>query len=473
MDLWVHGVDQVVQVTLASDWSTIRLAVSSAQTVSLHDEGESKSRDVADCLVFALDCARLHAHPWRVSLAGVREVVIGRGEAREVQRLDDTAVVSIPDTSVSSVHARLRRAAGEWVVEDARSKNGTLVNGVPIERTPLTTRDLLEIGTSFCLLRRGAGDVMAEELERRPPGTRTLSDPLVRSFDLLTRVAPSPVPVLLLGETGTGKEMVARAVHELSQRAGRFTAVNCGALPDTLAASELFGARKGAFSGADADRAGLVQEADRGTLFLDEIAELPAASQAVLLRVLQEHELLPLGATRPIRVDIRVIAATNESLAERVVAGRFRKDLYARLRGFAITLPPLRERLEDIGLLIADLLPRVAAARSDAALSRRVARGLLGYDWPLNIRELEHMLASALVLAAGREIAPAHLPEEIRAAVNGDPSLSVQRERERLVRLIHEHGGNVSAMARALGTSRSHIRRLARRYEIELGDLRK
>ncbi len=281
------------------------------------------------------------------------------------------------------------------------------------------------------------------------------------------------MPVLLLGETGTGKERVARAVHHLAQRPGPFIAVNCGGLPQTLVASELFGARKGAYSGADADRPGLVQEAHRGTLFLDEIAELPEPSQATLLRVLQERELVPLGATRPIPVDIRVIAATHENLAERVAAKHFRKDLYARLRGFSLTLPPLRERLEDIGLLVADLLPRVAGARTaDIVLSRAVARGLLVYDWPLNVRELEHTLAAAVAITDRNEITPEHVPEELRLVMSGADSLPARREREKFASLVQEHGGNVSAMARALGTSRSQVRRLAQRYQIELESAR-
>jgi sigma-54 dependent transcriptional regulator, acetoin dehydrogenase operon transcriptional activator AcoR len=441
--------------------------VAAGDTVSLHDDGADPRREPSDCLVFALDCARPHRQPWRLSLAAADEVVIGRGPERSVQRIDRTVVVAIPDASVSSVHARLRRDGGAWTVEDAGSKNGTFVNGAQAARAHLGPRDLLEIGTTFCMLRRGDGDVLASDLEARPAGTRTLCEPLARAFELVGRVARSPVPVLLLGETGTGKEMLARAVHLLSRRPGPFVAINCGGLPESLVASELFGARKGAFSGADADRTGLVQEADRGTLFLDEIAELPEASQAVLLRVLQERELVPLGATRAVPVDIRVVAATHQDLAARVAGRRFRQDLYGRLRGFTLALPPLRERLEDIGVLVADLLPRVAGARArDLTLSRAAARCLLTHDWPLNVRELEHALAAAVAVADCDEIGPAHLPEEVRAAGGG--SLPAQRERERLLALLREHGGNVSAVARALGTSRTQVRRLAERYRIEL-----
>ena len=161
------------------------------------------------------------------------------------------------------------------------------------------------------------------------------------------------------------------------------------------------------------------------------------------------------------------------SRIERVAARRFRKDLYARLRGFSLTLPPLRERLEDIGLLVADLLPRVAGARAaEIGLSRALARGLLVYDWPLNVRELEHMLAAAVAIADRNEIGFGHLPDELRAAMSSTGSLPAMRDRERFVSLVHEHGGNVSAVARALGTSRSQVRRLAERYHIEMQTVR-
>ena len=442
-------------------------------TVSLHDQAKRGTDPAEPCLVLALDSARLTEYPWRVSLAGVDEVAIGRGPERSVRRQDRTLVVTIPDVAVSALHARLRRAGAEWIVEDAQSKNGTFVNGEPATRAPFSERDLLELGATFWLLRSGDSDVEPDQWDRHPPGLRTLCEPLARAFDLLSRVANSPVSVLLLGETGTGKEMVARAIHNLSQRSGAFTAINCGGLPETLIASELFGAKKGAFSGADADRAGLVQAAQRGTLFLDEVAELPEASQAVLLRVLQERELLPLGGTKPVPVDIRVVAATHDDLEQRVASRRFRKDLYARLRGFALTLPPLRERREDIGLLIAELLPRVAGARaSQIVLQRQAARSLLTYDWPLNVRELEHTLATAVVVTDGNEIALEHLPDEIRAASSGTEQLQEARARERFASLARDHVGNVSAMARALGTSRSHVRRLAQRYHVDLSAAR-
>src|SRR6266852_6634237 len=180
----------------------------------------------------------------------------------------------------------------------------------------------------------------------------------------LEAVAASTVSVVLQGESGTGKEVAATAMHRLSGRVGPFLPVNCGGLPETLIESELFGSRKGAFSGADKDRPGLFRSADGGTLFLDEIGELPASAQSALLRVLQDGEILPIGATQPIRVDVRFLAATNRNLDAQVARGLFRADLLARISGFAVWLPPLRERREDMGILIAALLNRQLGDRA-------------------------------------------------------------------------------------------------------------
>jgi DNA-binding NtrC family response regulator len=262
---------------------------------------------------------------------------------------------------------------------------------------------------------------------------------------------------------------MARRIHELGGRGGRFVAVNCAAIPETLAASELFGARRGAFTGAHADRAGLIAAADGGTLFLDEIGELSPATQAMLLRALQEKEITPLGATQPVAVDLRLVAATHEDLEAQVAARRFRKDLYARLRGARVVLPPLRERRGDLGLLVAEILER--AARPGLRFQRAAAAALLAHDWPLNIRELEHALGAALAVAPGDEIQLAHLPPEIAARPAARPPRE-ETTRERFAELVAAHAGNVSAVAEALGTSRSQVRRLAQRFDVDLARLR-
>jgi DNA-binding NtrC family response regulator len=276
------------------------------------------------------------------------------------------------------------------------------------------------------------------------------------------------------GETGTGKELVARAIHVLSQRKGPFVAVNCGALPETLVEAELFGAKRGAFSGATADRIGLVRGADGGTLFLDEIAELRPSSQAALLRVLQEREVMALGDTRAVKVDVRFVAATHRDLEDMVGRGTFRDDLYARLLGFELELPGLRERREDLGLLVRALLGRRPGG-NEASFTPAAVRLMHAYRWPHNIREFERALASAVALADGRPIDVADLPAVMQRVpttpelpMNDDDSL-----RARLVELLEAHRGNIAAVARVLDKDRMQIHRWVRRFDIDLDSYRR
>src|SRR5262249_14639280 len=247
-------------------------------------------------------------------------------------------------------------------------------------------------------------------------------------------VATARVPVLLRGESGTGKEVLARAIHRFSSRPGAFVAVNCGAIPSELVESELFGHRKGAFSGAHQDKTGLVRTSDGGTLLLAEIGDLALPAQAALLRVLQEAEVLPVGAARPVAVDLRVITATHRDLDALVRQGGFRHDLLARIDGVTIDVPPLRDRLEDVPLLIAALLIQLAPGRADVTVQPDAAQALLEHDWPLNVRELEQALAGALALSAGGPIERAHLPRALRddleaAAARRELSAEEQRHR--------------------------------------------
>ena len=299
------------------------------------------------------------------------------------------------------------------------------------------------------------------------PALVTLELELARRLGALPGLATAGVPLIVAGESGTGKELTARAIHDLSGRRGRFVALNCGALPQTLIEAELFGARKGAYSGATDDRLGLVRAADRGTLFLDEIGDLPPASQVTLLRVLQEGEVTPVGATQPVPVDVRIVSASHRPLAQLIEQGGFRADLYARLAGAQIELSPLRRRREDIGYLAAVLLERhLGTDAAQVRFERDAARALFLHTWPRNVRELEQALRAAAALSPDRRLRLAHLPDSLR----GDGAAGAQRDqalRGELIRLLGQHGGNISAVARAMGKARVQIRRWCRRMGID------
>jgi len=454
---------------------------SSERTLSYADPGGGAERTFASpYLVVALECERPLAAPVRLSLAEVDACAIGRGDDRTWSRGDDggrpTLRLALPDGWMSSRHALLLRGEGGWLLRDDGSKNGTFLNGAAISEAALADGDLVEAGSTCFLFRdrarraaRDPADLVAGSA--RHPALTTLNPELARQLAALVPLAGSSVPIVLAGATGTGKELTARAVHDLSGRSGAFVALNCGALPESLIEAELFGARKGAYSGASEDRPGLVRAAHRGTLFLDEIAELPPPSQVKLLRVLQEEEVLPLGATVPVPVDLRVVAASHASLPALIEAGRFRADLYARLAGATVALPTLWERREDIGLLAAAILQRAVGEAAHAIrFEREAARALFLHRWPLNVRELEQALRAALALAGSdRRIGPAHLPEGMRGGVAaGDPDL-----RNQLVRLLAAHSGNISAVARAMGKARVQVRRWCKRYGLDPDAYRK
>jgi transcriptional regulator with GAF, ATPase, and Fis domain len=499
-------------------------------TLSMHGQKAQGPGAVVPqpALVVALECDRPAAGASRHALGGITQVLLGRGREREAERRSGPAgeelLLRVPDRWMSSQHARIESSFGRWILCDAGSKNGTVVNGAATDRAVLRDGDLIELGHTVLWFRErvplAPGDlvdvhVSVDALRARPPGLVTLAPAYARALGELERVARSLLPIVLFGESGTGKELLARAIHVLSARSGELVAVNCGAVPDTLVESELFGHRRGAFSGASEDRPGLVRSADRGTLFLDEIGDLPMASQAALLRVLQEREVLPVGASRPIEVDLRVVAATHRDLGAMVDRGEFRQDLYARLAGYTVQLPPLRQRREDLGLLIGALLARHAAAGGTAvpAIDAAAARALFLYPWPRNVRELDSCLMAAAILAGTEPIQLDHLPAEIRsggarAAPPVEPALSGERghlsgghasadgpdssagpfaadsasgpprpcgplspEDERLrdevVASLRAHGGNISAVARAMGKDRKQIQRWVKRFDLD------
>jgi DNA-binding NtrC family response regulator len=454
------------------------------ETVSKTDSvaTDAKADEGAPRLLVICECGRLTVPSLRVALGDLQEVTVGRDLQRRLARHGKTAAISIPDQEISRTHLAVRRQPAGWEVADLGSKNGILVNGEPARITTLTDGDLIEAGGTLLMFREDGGrpdgdtdrDLDAEPAT--PIAFRTVNSEFEHRVDQLTRIARADVTVLIRGETGTGKELIARAIHDVSTRRGPFVPINCGALPHNLIESELFGYKRGAFSGAHEERDGLVRRAHGGTLFLDEIAELPESSQVALLRVLQEGEVRPIGASAAVRVDIRVVAATHQDIPVRIADGRFRQDLYARLAGFEMTLPALRDRREDLGTLIAAILPRVTLHPERITLHRAAARALFRYAWPLNIRELEQALRAAVALADTGEIHLEHLSEAIRTFT--PPSFVNMRAedralRERLVELLREHGGNVSAVGRAMGKAPIQIRRWCHRMQIDLSQFRR
>ncbi|MFO7768700.1 MAG: sigma-54 dependent transcriptional regulator [bacterium] len=295
--------------------------------------------------------------------------------------------------------------------------------------------------------------------------------------DLIMKVAPSPSTVLITGESGTGKELVARALHELSSRSdGAFVSVNCAALPENLLESELFGHKKGSFTGAVKDKEGLFQVADGGTLFLDEVSEMSPPIQVKLLRALQEREVVPVGGTRPTSVDVRMIAATNASLEEMVAEGRFREDLYYRLNVVPIPIPPLRDRKEDISLLARHFLDRYT--RQERRFSEGALRLMQGYEWPGNVRELENAVERAVIISdkevIGAEDLPARLtrpPEERLGALKREtvtPTLETI-EKAYIKWVLDQSGGVKTRAAETLGIDPSTLHRKMDRYGLREG----
>jgi transcriptional regulator with GAF, ATPase, and Fis domain len=340
-------------------------------------------------------------------------------------------------------------------------------------------------------------DSLRESLDERYGFDRLIGQaPAFReALRLATKVAPTETTVLLTGESGTGKELVARAIHHASARSdGPFVAVNCAALPETLLESELFGHERGAFTGADRQKPGRFELASGGTLFLDEVGELSAPVQAKLLRVLQEHEFERVGGTRTLRADARIIAATNRDLARAVAEGRFREDLYYRLNVFALHLPPLRQRSEDV-LLLADHFVRTLGAKmgkGEPGISRDAREALVGHAWPGNIRELQNAVERALILSDGDLLTATHLglpvpataprgapaagaapaPPSVRAPLTppappGEPHSLPEWERHMVVEAVRKAEGNKSRAARILGLTRSQLYTRLKRFGLE------
>jgi DNA-binding NtrC family response regulator len=326
-------------------------------------------------------------------------------------------------------------------------------------------------------LRRENENLRAQITDRYGlPGIIARSPEIRRVLDLVTRVAPTNATVLIQGESGTGKELIAKAIHHASPRArGPFVAVNCGALPESLLESEIFGHVKGAFTGASMSKKGLFEEAHQGTLFLDEIGEMTPALQVKLLRALQDGEVRPVGSTQSVTVDARVLAATNRDLDQLMRGGNFREDLFYRLNVIALTLPPLRERREDIPVLAEHFLARFAAKQGRALrLGPDALDRLLAYAWHGNIRELENAMERAAILSRSDTIGVDDLPPHIAARLDlGSPPLLphqmslAETEKACIIQTLERCGWNYSRTADALGIGRTTLWRKLKEYGIE------
>ena len=384
----------------------------------------------------------------------------------------DGCDVVLHDRTVSRFHCEITVDAGHLVVRDLGSANGTTVDGVRVLAAHLRSGATLVLGTTK-LVFDGVGEPVRVPLARasRFGSLVGLSTVMRATFALLERAASSDAAILLSGETGTGKEGAAESIHAASRRAEHpFIIVDCGAIPPQLLESELFGHEKGAFTGATASRAGAFEAAHRGTLFLDEIGELPIDLQPKLLRALERKHVKRVGSTAYADVDVRIVAATNRDLRAEVNDGRFRSDLYYRLAVVEVRMPPLRERTEDLGLLVDAVLEGLGAARApqaDALRSKEFLAELGRHPWPGNVRELRNHLERCLAL---RELSmpTATTTTPTRALeVTADRPLREARdawerefERRYLEALLARHGENVSAAARAAGVDRKYLYRL-------------
>lgn len=375
------------------------------------------------------------------------------------------------EPGIPDVERTIERLRGELAAADAPARFG-------VAWYPRDGR------TADALLARANGAVRLSGGEPLGPTVELASEEMKRAYDMATRAAPTNISALLLGETGVGKEVMTRAIHAMSTRAGKpFLALNCAGLSEGIIESELFGHEQGSYTGATASKIGLLESANGGTLFLDELGEMPLTIQAKLLRVLETREVLPVGARQARPIDVRIVSATNRDLDVEVERGTFRRDLFYRLNGISITIPPLRERRSEIEPLARLFLERAAEAcgRSPAPrLSAEATAALLAYDWPGNLRELRNIMERAVLLCDGTEIGIAHLPEEkLKDLVSssggratppspGARALTVEErvERARMIAALDHNGWNQSRAAEELGIPRrTFISKLAR-YDI-------
>ena len=418
--------------------------------------------------------------------------------------MDDNDLV-VEDDTVSRYHCRIYQEQDSYVVQDLESTNGTFVNGVRVKEAYLKPGCTLALGDTE--LKFYPFD---EKVEVRPSAQSRFGgiigfDVRLREiFGILEKIAPTGATLVIEGETGTGKEVVAKSVHAASPRRNKpFMVFDCGAVPDNLIESELFGHEKGSFTGAIMTRQGIFELATGGTIFLDELGEMNLELQPKLLRVLEQREVKRVGSAKPIKVDVRVIAATNRDLEEEVRAGRFREDLYYRLSVVRVKLPPLRERIGDLPLLVDHFLKTHSFNRGadGGMLVREVAKAaydvLSRYRWPGNVRELLNVIERAVSFAEGDTIDLRDLPDYIRSsaevAADGTSPLSFvppasaaavvdlpfkeakERwvsafEKDYVLYLLRRNGMNISHAAKEAAIDRKYFRKLMRKYGIDASD---
>jgi two-component system, NtrC family, response regulator AtoC len=432
------------------------------------------------------------------------EIVVRFGTKTDVISLPENGVlgvgrslessIQINDADVSRQHLQLCSSGDRVEVVDLGSANGTLLltGGLAPRSDDVTNQRLtpylrcpLEVGDS---LRLGPAVLTLQLISRAKgsAGTRGFAGPSVllepamqAAYDLVTRAARTDIAVLILGETGVGKEVMAETVHHRSRRAGaRFLLLNCAALPENLLESELFGHERGAFTGAQSAKAGLLEATDGGTVFLDEIGELPLATQAKLLRVLEERRVLRVGATAAREIDVRFVTATNRDLPRLVRDGLFRADLYHRISGLVVRIPPLRERPSEIEPLARFFLRQFCErmGQPEPVLSAAAVAGLMGHAWSGNVRELNNVMSRAALLCEGNVVQPQHLALEdespvvsdsergvsadgggVGGAHTGSPREPDNRERREVLQAIEACAGNQTRAAKLLGVSRQTL----------------
>lgn len=381
-----------------------------------------------------------------------------------IKSIDENALVIVMTafSSVDSAIAALRKGAFDYITK------------------PFVNEDLLQTVKNAIRNRElfRENRALRRELNRHYNFSEIIgaSTQMKSVFDLVAKVADTNANVLISGESGTGKELIARSIHFNSGRSAKpFLAINCGALPESLLESELFGHTKGSFTGAVNDKKGLFRSADGGTLFLDEIGEMPQSLQVKLLRAIQEHEVTPLGSSASVKFDARIVSATNRDLEKEVSQGNFREDLFYRLNVIEIGLPPLRERTEDIPVLARHFIAKSAANQSavEKPISRDAISALVGYDWPGNVRELENAIERAFILS-GDKIETNNFPAKIIRSAEGSyvsldpegvrPPLE-EIERRYVLETLHSLGDDKAAAAKILGIDLSTLYRKLKRYE--------